>query len=257
MTRRVVLLVAAIALCLVQPEGLWAQGPGQVHMIFDEAHGEGPPPAELFDVARKLTLDIQRSATPITADVLRSTRVLFLRAPSDPFSPAETEAIVGFVKGGGSLLLVLDEERRQSLDKTRVNTLISPFAMKLTPDTAYLHNNGGIAKAGAINKADRQLPFSGGRAVEGGSPFAFQLDRDGNPAQPFGAYKQLESGARIVVLGEGMATLFLGTPYGIRLTGVPYDPTRTIYWGKDSRVFMEEVLGWVAGVAPSAAVGPR
>ena len=54
-----------------------------------------------------------------------------------------------------------------------------------------------------------------------------------------------------------MATLFLGTPYGIRLTGVPYDPTRTIYWGKDSRVFMEEVLAWVARVVPSAAVAPR
>jgi hypothetical protein len=37
---------------------------------------------------------------------------------------AETEAVVAFVKGGGSLFLALDEERRQSLEKTRVNTLI-------------------------------------------------------------------------------------------------------------------------------------
>ena len=92
----------------------------------------------------------------------------------------------------------------------------------------------------------REVPFSGGRAVEGGTPFAFQLDKDGKPAQPFGAYKRLDNGARIVVLGEGMATLFLGTPNGVRLTGVPKDPTRTTYWGKDSAIFMEELLMWLS-----------
>jgi hypothetical protein len=150
------------------------------------------------------------------------------------------------VKGGGSLLLVLDEERRQSLEKTGVNNLIAPFGMRLTPDTEYLHNCGGIAKAGEINKADRELPFSGGRAVEGGTAFAFQLDKDGKPAQPFGAYKRLDNGARIVVLGEGMASMFLGVRGGVRLTGVPHDPTRTIYWGQDSAIFMEELLMWLS-----------
>jgi hypothetical protein len=48
------------------------------------------------------------------------------------------------------------------------------------------------------------------------------------------------------VLGEGMASLFLGDPAGVRLSGVPNDPTRTTYWGKDSAIFMEEVLRWLA-----------
>jgi hypothetical protein len=90
------------------------------------------------------------------------------------------------------------------------------------------------------------VPFSGGRAVEGGTPFAFQLGKDGNLAQPFGAYKRLDNGGRIVVLGEGMASLFLGDPAGVRLSGVPNDPSGTTYWGKDSAIFMEEVLGWLA-----------
>jgi hypothetical protein len=217
-----------------------------VRLIYDQAHGEEPPPGPMDVIAKKLGLEIQNSARAINAEALKGARILYLRAPTKEFAAAETEAIVAFVKGGGSLLLVLDEERRQSLEKTGVNNFISHFGIRLTPDTEYLHNCGGIAKAGEINKTDRELPFSGGRAVEGGTAFAFQLDKDGKPAQPFGAYKRLDNGARIVVLGEGMAALFLGTPYGVRLTGVPKDPTRTIYWGKDSAIFMEELLMWLS-----------
>jgi hypothetical protein len=222
------------------------QGSVRVRLIYDQAHGEQPPPDPMDAIARKLGLEIQTSAGPITAEALKGVRILYLRAPSTQFSAAETDAIVAFVQGGGSLLLVLDEERRQSLEKTGVNNLITPFGIRLTPDTEYLHNCGGIARAGEINKANRELPFSGGRAVEGGTPFAFQLDKDGKPAQPFGAYKRLDNGARIVVLGEGMASLFLGVPGGVRLTGVPNDPTRTTYWGKDSVIFMEELLAWIS-----------
>jgi hypothetical protein len=118
--------------------------------------------------------------------------------------------------------------------------------MKLTPDTEYLHNCGGITTTGEINKAKRELPFSGGRAVEGGTAFAFQLDKHGKLAQPFGAYKRFKNGGRLVVLGEGMATLFMGVPEGVRLTGVPRDPTRTQYWGKDSYIFMQELLRWLS-----------
>ncbi len=100
--------------------------------------------------------------------------------------------------------------------------------------------------AGEINKADREVPFSGGRAVEGGTAFTFQLDKAGEPSHPFGAYKRLDNGGRIVVLGEGMASLFLGDPRGVRLSGVPNDPTMTTYWGKDSAIFMEEVLAWLS-----------
>jgi hypothetical protein len=227
-------------------ELLGGQRANTVRLLFDQAHGEQPPPGPMDAIAKKLGLEIQTSAQPISAESLKGIRILYLRAPSKEFTSAETEAIVAFVKGGGSLLLVLDEERRQSLEKTGVNNLITPFGMRLTPDTEYLHNCGGIAKVGEINKADRELPFSGGRAVEGGTAFAFQLDKNGKPAQPFGAYKRLDNGARIVALGEGMASLFLGDPNGVRLTGVLNNPTGTTYWGKDSSIFMEELLMWLS-----------
>ncbi len=124
--------------------------------------------------------------------------------------------------------------------------MIAPFGLKLTPDLPYLHNCGGIAKAGAINQADREIPYSGGRAVEGGTPFAYVLDKDGKPAEAFAASATPGKGARIVVMGEGMASLLgLGVPEGVRLSGIPRDPRGTKYWGKDSTVFIEEVFAWL------------
>ena len=117
--------------------------------------------------------------------------------------------------------------------------------MKLTGDTPRIANTGAIAKAGEINRGDRQVPYDGGREIQGGTPFAFQLDRNGNPAQPYAAYKKLDGGGRIVVMAEGMASLFLGSPDGVRMYENPADPDNTKWWGKDSQVFMEEVLAWL------------
>jgi hypothetical protein len=244
MKSRMLPFAVAGVLCLVRVDLLSGQGTARIRLVFDQAHGEQAPPAHLYTIASKLGLDVQTSAEKITPGVLEGARILYLRAPSKEFTADETEAIVAFVKSGGSLLLVLDEERRQSLQKTGVNNLISPFGMRLTPDTEYMHNAGAIAKAGEINKADREVPFSGGRAVEGGTAFAFQLDREGKPSQPFGAYKRLENGGRIVVLGEGMASLFMGDAEGVRLSGSLN--AATAYWGKDSATFMEEVLAWLS-----------
>jgi hypothetical protein len=78
--------------------------------------------------------------------------------------------------------------------------------------------------------------------VFGGNPFAYQLDREGNPAQPSAASVKIANGARIVVMGEGMASLFLGVPGAVRLT---VDDANPKWWGKDSLIFMEEVLQWL------------
>lgn len=220
-------------------------GSARAGLYYDQAHGELGPSPELAEIGVRAGYRLALEAKSITAEGLKNARVLYLRTPSKAFSKPEIDAIVGFVKNGGSLLLVLDEEIRQTLAGTAVNALLEPFDMRLTPDTPYLHNCGAIAKAGEITKADREIPYSGGRAVEGGTPFAFQLDKEGNPAQPFAAWKKLESGGRIVVMGEGMASLFLGKPEGKRLSGAPRDAQGTVYWGKDSSIFMEEVLTWL------------
>src|SRR5262245_41449582 len=120
-----VLLLAAIGVCLIRVDLLWGQEKGPIRLVFDQAHGEQSPPVQLSALAKKLGLEIQTSTEPITATVLGSVRILYLRAPSREFTSVEAAAIVAFVKAGGSLLLVLDEERRQSLETTRVNDLIN------------------------------------------------------------------------------------------------------------------------------------
>ena len=123
--------------------------------------------------------------------------------------------------------------------------VLATFGLTLTGDTPYLHNTGGVSRAGEVAKGAYELPYSGGRAIEGGTPFAWQLGADGKPAQPFAAYVAVPGGGRVIAMGEGMATIFLGTPDGKRLTGQPRDARNTVYWGKDSEPFMADVFNWL------------
>lgn len=211
-------------------------------IYFDLAHGEMPWPQQMNELCKQVGCQLEPGRGPITVESLAGSRLVYLRAPNKAIQPSEKQAIVSFVKAGGSLLVVLDEEERQKLSVVGANDVIESFGLKLSGDTPPIPNTGAIAKAGEINKADREVPYDGGRQVFGGSPFAYQLDRQGNPAQPYAAYVKLDNGARIVVMGEGMASLFLGVPDAVRLK---VDPTNPKWWGKDSRAFMQEVLGWL------------
>ena len=191
---------------------------GTTRIYSDHAHGELPLPPPYTALATRLGVEIVSHQTPITAEALTGYRLLMLRAPSQEITADEAKAIVHFVRHGGSLLLIQDEERRQKLEVTKANEVIAPLGLTLTADTPYRHNTGGIAKKGAINAADREIPYSGGRAVEGGTPFAWQLGPDGKPAQPFAAYTVIGATGRVVVMGEGMASIFLGFPEGVRLS---------------------------------------
>lgn len=213
-------------------------------VVYDLGHGQTSVITQMAEIARKLGFDIDPVSGPLRKEVLSGARLLYLRTPTRPYAEDERKAIVDFVRGGGSLLVVMDEERRTSLDATGVNTVIGPLGFELSADTEYLHNAGGLARSGPINRADRELPYSGGRSVAGGAAFAWQLDREGKTAQPFASYAQLGS-ARVIVMAEAMASAFLGKPEGIRLSGVPRDPQNTVFWGKDSALFMEEVFAWL------------
>jgi hypothetical protein len=215
---------------------------GSKKIYFDRAHGEAPWPVQMVELGKRVGYELAPGSGPITAEALAGNRLIYLRAPNKPFQDSEKQAIISFVKGGGSLLLVLDEEARQKLAVVGVNDVIEPFGLKLSGDTPRIVNTGAIAKAGEINNADREVPYDGGRQVFGGTPFAYQLDREDNPAQPYAAYAKADNGGRIVVMGEGMASLFLGVPEAVRLT---VEPTNPKWWGKDSLIFMEEVLSWL------------
>jgi hypothetical protein len=215
---------------------------GSKKIYFDMAHGEASWPRQMLELGKRVGYELKPGNGPITREALVGIQLVYLRAPNKAFQDSEKQAIISFVKAGGSLLLVLDEEQRQKLAVVGVNDVIEPFGLKLSGDAPRVENTGAIAKAGEINKADREIPYDGGREVFGGTPFAYQLDREGSPAQPYAAYANLDSRARIVVMGEGMASLFLGVPEGVRLT---IDPASPKWWGKDSLIFMEETLIWL------------
>jgi hypothetical protein len=215
---------------------------GTKQIYFDTAHGEARWPSQMEEIGDRLNYTLEQGTGRITAAALRESRLLYLRAPNRAFEDSEKQAIITFVKAAGSLLVVLDEEQRQKLAVVGLNDVIAPFGLKLSGDTPPIVNTGAIAKAGEINKANRELPYDGGRQIFGGTPFAYQLDRDGKAAQPYAAYAKVDGGGRIVVMAEGMASLFLGVPDAARLTVNPDHPK---WWGKDSPVFMEEVLAWL------------
>ena len=223
----------------------WKSEAAAAHrLVYDLGHGQTSVITQMRELGTRLGFEIAPAEGPLTLETLRGARLLYLRSPTKPYADGEKKAVIEFVRAGGSLLLVFDEERRTPLAATGVNEIIGPLGLELTDDTGYLHNAGALATAGAINRADRELPYSGGRAVKGGTAFAWQLDRDGNRAQPFASHAALGS-ARVVVMADAMASAFMGKPEGVRLTGVPRDPQNTVYWGKDSAAFMEEVLAWL------------
>jgi hypothetical protein len=190
--------------------------------------------------------EIVQNPKEIAAEMLQGVSLIELGGvQTRAFEKAEIEAVVAFVKQGGGLLVIIDEESRTKLLPNGINSVLSEFGMEFTKDTEYLHNCGALAKAGAINPADREVAYSGGRAVKGGTPFAWRLDAKGSPAEPYAAYSEGGNGGRVVALAEGMANLGMGTVKGERLSGVPRNPSKTTYWGKDSNLFMQEVRNWL------------
>lgn len=213
-------------------------------VAYGLSHREAPI-GVLNGIASESGFQVSECNDAISAKTLNGAQLLYLRAPKIRFSSQQAGAIGAFVRDGGSLLLVMDEERRTSLATTGANAIIKPFGLAFTEDTTYLHNCGAICNAGDIHKEDREVPFSGGRSVTGGKPFGFQLDPDGNPGQPFATALKVQGGGKIVLLGDGMAAGLMGTRDGERLSGVPRDPSKTTYWGRDSKVFLTEVIAWL------------
>ena len=85
--------------------------------------------------AERAGLELAMATTPITAAALAGVRVLYLRAPSTAIAPDERAAIVAFVRDGGSLLLVMDENRRQDIAVVGANDLHR--ALRPAPDAGH------------------------------------------------------------------------------------------------------------------------
>lgn len=163
----------------------------------------------------------------ITADALAKCDLLFIHAPSAKYSPDECQAIGQFIKKGGSLFIVMEEDYWGTLAQVNVNDIVTPFGITFksdNPDKA----SGGHSKPGMITKVGYSIPAHGARLIEGGTPFAYSNASDENP---FGVYTETTGGGKIVAMGEGMVSLYMTSWQGVN----DYQCAQ----------FMESVIGWL------------
>jgi len=227
--KKITLLLSILCISIF----LFAQKPKV--LVYDVFHGQNPEIAwnfsELLDSQRaQIRIDSSEIAKKNLDDVFGL--ILFL--PGKPMTANEIKTIVNFIKHGGSLLFIIDEEKRTPLYSN--NNFLKPFGMELTETIPYLHNCGAVAEKSDICADKREIPYSGGRSVKGGTVVSKVLM---DKSYVHCAYTK-EKDAKIIVMGDGMAGLFMGQADGVRLTGTV--PADTKYWGKDSKVFMEEIF---------------
>jgi len=152
--------------------------------------------------------------------------VLFIHIPSAQYSAEEVAAIIKYLEDGGSMFLVMDEDYWTNLEKTNVNDIIRPFDIQFG-DNSKDKKSGGHTQAGVITDEPMKVNCHGTRTLTGGTAFCFQNQSQ----EPFGVYKELDGGGKMVVMGDGMASLYMTEWEGVK--------------GYPSHEFMEKVFRWL------------
>jgi hypothetical protein len=219
--------VSALFICLTLGVSAYSQTakPAKYKIFMDVAHGEkfwhdpasmeGMNP-DFIDRVKYMTNEFEKTAksvdanfsylkTEIKAEQLAKCDLLFIHIPSAKYSPGEVDAITKYLNTGGSLFLVLDEDYWSTLEQTNVNDLIRPFGIQFggqSPDTLA----GGLTRVNPITPKPLKVTYSGARIVNGGTPFCFNARSD---KFPFGVFKELKNKGRVIVMGDGMVSLYM------------------------------------------------
>jgi hypothetical protein len=163
----------------------------------------------------------------ITADALAKSDLLFIHSASTKYTPEECRAIEQFVKKGGSLFIVMEEDYWGTLAQVNVNDIVTPFGITFKADNSN-KASGGHSQAGVVTKARYSIPMHGARLVEGGKPFAYSNVSDENP---FAVYAETTGGGKVVAMGEGMVSLYMTSWQGVD--------------NYQCAEFMGDVIGWL------------
>jgi hypothetical protein len=182
---------------------------------------------ELSKNAEASNANIAYQKSAITADALAKADVLFIHVPSTKYTSEEVTAIQQFVGKGGSLFIVSEVDYWATLDKVNVNDIVKPFGITFKGDHPDGNAVGGYSASSAVTQKYK-IPYHGARIVEGGTPFAYS---DKDKQNPFGVYKEVKGGGKIVAMGEAMASLYMTSWQGV--TDYQCAP------------FMGEVFGWL------------
>ena len=143
-------------------------------------------------------------AKEFTPGVLSRCKIVFIQTPSEQYTDAEIKALLDYLQGGGAMFLVMDVDYWSTLQQTNVNEIIKPFAIEYGGDVGDTLS-GGYAKKNQVITKPLKIPAHGIRTVKGGTPIAFS--KHGNI--PLGVFKEIPKGGRLIVMGEGMVSLYM------------------------------------------------
>jgi hypothetical protein len=233
MTRsKITVLTVLLGLSAALPATAQTPAPAKHRICMDVAHQQKfwHDPADMpgMDVkmierVKYMTGEFLKSASSVGASLsylkkevqpkdLEGCDLVFIHIPSAKYAPGEVSAISKFITGGGSLFLVMDQNMWSTLEQTNVNDLIRPFGIQFgdeSPDSQA----GGHTKPGLITDKGLKISYHGARTVTGGTPFCFN---DRSDVHPFGTFMEVKNGGRIVVMGDGMVSLYMTSWEGVQ-----------------------------------------
>jgi hypothetical protein len=166
---------------------------------------------ELTKNANALNAEIHYQKTPITPESLAKCDLLFIHIPSSKYEAAEVKAIQQYLQKGGSLFFVMEQDYWATLAQVNVNEILRPFEIEFKTDSPVTQS-GGYSKVSTITAQQFTIPYHGARIVEGGTPFCFS---NHSQEYPFGTYKQLPNGGKIIAMGDGMVSLYMTSWQGV------------------------------------------
>ncbi|MPZ18261.1 MAG: hypothetical protein GEV06_10160 [Luteitalea sp.] len=166
---------------------------------------------EFVETATSVDASLSYLKEEIKPKDLEECDLLFIHTPSAKYTPGEVSVISKHVGSGGSLFLVMDQDMWSTLEQTNVNDLIRSFGIQFggeSPDSLA----GGHTRAGLITDKSLKISYHGARTVTGGTPFCFN---DRPDAHPFGTFMEVENGGKIIVMGDGMVSLYMTSWEGV------------------------------------------
>ena len=208
-----------------------APAPAKSRICMDVAHQQRfwHDPAEMAGMDAKviervkyMTGEFVKTATSVDARLsylkkevtpkdLEGCDLLFIHIPSAKYTSGEVSAISKYLASGGSLFLVMDQDMWSTLEQVNANDLIRPFGIQFggeSPDSLA----GGHTKAGLVTDKSLKISYHGARTVTGGTPFCFN---DRSDAHPFGTFMEVQNGGKVIVMGDGMVSLYMTSWEGV------------------------------------------
>ena len=181
---------------------------------------------EMKTTAAALDASIGYIKSKITTEALSDCDLLFIHIPSTPYSEDEAKAIQRYVQNGGALFMVMDADYWSTLEQTNANAIVKPFDIQFggnSDDTL----SGGFTKAGVLTSKPLKVTYHGARTLSGGTPFCF----NNQSQEPFGTFKEVQNGGKIVTMGDGMVSLYMTSWRDVA--------------DYQCQEFMQEVFGWL------------